>query len=93
MGLPPIISLLTATFPILRRGRSSAEDFLACEEVFIFAAVRVLVSRLLADAAVIDVTSDLFKNHLRVNLFDIRVSLQQLLIRAAQLAGYPTVWA
>jgi len=41
--------------------------------VLIFAADRVLV--LILQAAVIEVTSDLFKNRRRVNLFDILVSL------------------
>ena len=62
MGLPPTISLLTDTFPILRRGISPAEDFCAVE-------------RVLVDAATIDVARDLFKNRLRVSLFDILVSL------------------
>ena len=74
MGLPPTISLLTVAFPILRRGRSPAEDFLAGEVAFIFAAERVLV-----DAAAIDVARDLFKKRRRVSLYDILVSLQQML--------------
>ena len=63
MGLPPIISLLTATFPILRRGKLSAEDF-------IFDAESVLV-----DAAAIVVINDLFKNRRRVSLHDILIFL------------------
>ena len=74
MGLPPTINLLTAAFPILRRGISPAEDFPARELAFIFAAERVLV-----DAAAIDVARDLFKNRRRVSLYDILVSLQQTL--------------
>ena len=68
------MSLLTAAFPILPRGRSPAEDFLAGEMAFISAAERVLV-----DATAIDVTRELFKNRRRVSLFDILVSLQQTL--------------
>jgi len=58
MGLPPTINLLTATFPILRIGRFSAEDFPAAERAFV-------------DAVTIDVVRDLFKNCRRVSLFDI----------------------
>jgi hypothetical protein len=51
-------------------GSSPAEDFLAGEEVALFAAERVLV-----DAVTIDITRDLFKNRRRVSLFDILVFL------------------
>ena len=74
MGLPPTISLLTETLPILRSGRLAAEEFCADEGAFIFAAERVLV-----DAAAIDVTRDLFKNRRRVSLFDILVFLANTL--------------
>ena len=66
MGLPPTISLLTATFPILRRGKSPVKDFPAGAETFKF-----LAERLLVDAATIDVARDLLKNRRRVSLFDI----------------------
>jgi hypothetical protein len=42
MGLPPIISLLTETLPILRSGRLAAEEFCADEEAFTFGVGRVL---------------------------------------------------
>ena len=67
MGLPPIISLLTATFPILRWVRFPAEVFFAAESV------------LLIDAAAIDVVRDLFKNCLRVRLLDILIFLAIIL--------------
>ena len=70
MGLPPTISLLTATLPILCSGSFPAEDFRADEDAFKFAAERVL-----ADAAIIDVTRDLFIKRRRVILFDIIASL------------------
>jgi hypothetical protein len=74
MGLPPTINLLTDTLPILRRGISPAEDFPAGEGALTFIAERVLV-----DAAAIDVARDLFKKRRRVSLYDILVSLQQML--------------
>ena len=70
MGLPPTISLLTDTLPILRRGKFPAKDFFAGAEAIKFVAKRVLV-----DAAAIDVAKDLFKNRRRVSLLDILVSL------------------
>ncbi len=70
MGLPPTISLLTDTSPILRKDKFPAEDFCAGEEASEFTAERVL-----ADTATIDVARDLFKNCRRVNLSDILVSL------------------
>ncbi len=60
MGLPPIISLLTATFPILHIGRFPADDFAAAD-------------RALVDAANIDAVRDLLKNPRRVSLFNILV--------------------
>jgi hypothetical protein len=66
MGLPPIISLLTDTSPILQRGRLPAEDFPAGEGAKVSAAERVP-----ADAVTNDAARDLFKNHRRVSLFDI----------------------
>ena len=60
MGLPPIISLLTAMFPILRRGRLPADEFPAAE-------------RALVDVATIEAVRDLLKNVRRVSLFDIFV--------------------
>ena len=60
MGLPPTISLLTETPPILRSGRISTDEFIAAGSV-------------LADAATIDAVRDLHKNRLRVSLFDIPV--------------------
>lgn len=61
MGLPPTISLLTETLPILRSGRLPADEFPAA-------------GRALVDAATIDAIRDLFKNVRRVSLFDILVS-------------------
>jgi hypothetical protein len=58
MGLPPTISLLTATFPILRIGRFPAEDSPAAR-------------RALVEAATIDEVRDLFKNRRRVSLLGI----------------------
>jgi hypothetical protein len=66
IGLPPIISLLTAMSLILPMGRFPAEDSSAGKGAVVFAVERVLV-----DAAAIDTARDLFKNRRRVNLFDI----------------------
>lgn len=62
MGFPPIISLLTATFPIFRIGRFPADDFPAAETV-------------LADAVSNDAAKDFFTNCRRVRLFDIIIFL------------------
>ena len=62
MGLPPIISLLTETLPILRKGRFPADDFPDA-------------GMALAVAAAIDAATDLFNNCRRVSLFDILVFL------------------
>ena len=58
MGLPPIISLLTETLPILRSGRLGVEEFGAAGNAPV-------------DAATIDAVRDLLKNRRRVSLFDI----------------------
>jgi hypothetical protein len=58
IGLPPIINLLTETFPIFFSGRFPVEDFPATEMA-------------LVDAANIEAAKDLSKNARRVSLFGI----------------------